>query len=40
VSYMHGLAKQVSTVAGGEPVDVVLCRKTLDDPYYTVVWKP
>lgn len=38
VNYMHGLAWQVSQAAGGEPVDVALCRKTLDDEVYTVVW--
>lgn len=40
VNYMHGLAYVVSQAVGGEPVDVILCRETLDDPYYTVVWTP
>jgi len=37
-NYMHGLAYFVSEAVGGESVDIILCRKTLDDPYYTVVW--
>jgi len=36
--YMHGLAREVSKAAGGEPVDIVLCKRTLDAPYYTVTW--
>jgi hypothetical protein len=40
VNYMHGLAHIVSQAVGGEPVDVILCRKTLDQPYYTVAWTP
>ncbi len=39
VSYMRGLASHVSQAVGGEPVDIVLCRKVLSEPYYTVVWK-
>ncbi|MBC8329649.1 MAG: hypothetical protein H8E31_13000 [Planctomycetes bacterium] len=39
VRYTHGLARHVSQAVGGEPVDVVLCRLTLDQPFYTVRWK-
>ena len=39
VSYMHGLAKTISAAMGGEPVDIVLCRESLDEPFYTVKWK-
>ena len=38
VNYMHGLAYVVSQAVGGEPVDIVLCRETLAEPFYTVVW--
>jgi predicted Zn-dependent protease with MMP-like domain len=38
VSYMHGLARVVSEAVGGEPVDIVLCRETLDEVVYTVTW--
>ncbi|MDF1799405.1 MAG: hypothetical protein P1V81_09540 [Planctomycetota bacterium] len=38
VMYMHQLAREVSKVAGGEPVDIVLCHLTVDEPYYTVAW--
>jgi len=40
VNYMHGLAYVVSQAVGGEPVDIVLCRETLAEPFYTVVWTP
>ncbi len=39
VSYMHGLAAHVSQAIGGEAVDIVLCRRSLDAPYYTVKWQ-
>ncbi len=38
ISYMHGLAFVLAEAAGGEPVDIILCRESLDDPFYTVVW--
>lgn len=37
-SYMHGLAYVLSQAVGGEPVDIILCRESLDDSFYTVVW--
>ena len=37
-NYMHGLAYFVSEAVGGESVDIILCRESLDDPFYTVVW--
>ena len=39
VHYMHGMARHLSSAIGGEPVDVVLCRATLDQPFYTVSWQ-
>lgn len=39
IRYFEGLAYEVSKVLGGEPVDIVLCRKSLDEPFFTVVWK-
>lgn len=39
IRYFEGLAYQVSQAIGGKPVDVVLCRKTLAEPFHTVVWK-
>ncbi len=39
VSYAHGLAGVVSQAVGGEEVDIILCRKKLDDEFYTVKWK-
>ena len=38
VKYMHNLAKMISQTAGGEAVDVILCRTDLNDAFYTVVW--
>ncbi|RMH04899.1 MAG: hypothetical protein D6702_01955 [Planctomycetota bacterium] len=38
VSYHRGLAAQVSRAVGGEPVDIVLCKFSLDRPFYTVAW--
>lgn len=38
VSYMHGLAYVISQESAGEPVDIVLCRESLGDSFYTVVW--
>lgn len=37
-NYMHGLAYVISQEAGGEPVDIIMCRESLDDSFYTVVW--
>lgn len=37
-NYMHGLAYVLAEAAGGEPLDIILCRESLDDPFYTVVW--
>lgn len=39
VSYMHGLALMVSATMNNEPVDIVLCRESLDEPFYTVKWQ-
>lgn len=38
-SYMRGLAAAVSAAVGGEPVDIILCRQRLDQPFHTVVWE-
>lgn len=38
VKYMHGLANMVSQTAGGEAVDIILCRADLSDEFYTVAW--
>lgn len=40
VIYIHGLAYQVSQAADGEPIDIVLCRESLKQPFCTMVWKP
>ncbi len=39
VFYMHGLARSVSDAVGGEPVDIILCRRNLGDHFYTVKWQ-
>lgn len=38
VSYFHGLALHLSGIASGEEIDIVLCRESLDDAFYTVKW--
>ena len=38
ISYFHGLAWQVSQAAGGEEVDIILCRESLDDAFMTIAW--
>ena len=40
ILYFEGLANHVSQAIGGESVDIVLCRKSLDEPFHTVAWKP
>ncbi|MHC4822602.1 MAG: hypothetical protein ACYTEP_01125 [Planctomycetota bacterium] len=37
ISYMQGLAAFVSK-ATGTPVDIILCRLTLDDEFFEVKW--
>lgn len=37
ISYMEGLAAHVSS-AVGTPVDIILCKKTLDDAFFEVKW--
>lgn len=37
ISYMKGLASHVSS-ATGTPVDIFLCRLTLDDVFFKVKW--
>lgn len=39
IRYFEGLALQVSRALRGEPVDVVLCRQSLDEPFHTVTWR-
>lgn len=38
ISYFHGLAGHLSRAVGGEEVDIVLCRETLDDVFLTLAW--
>lgn len=38
VRYFEGLAFAVSKGIGGEPVDIVLCRKSIAEPFFTVTW--
>ena len=38
IRYFEGLAQAVSKAIGNEPVDIVLCRTSLDEPFHTVVW--
>jgi hypothetical protein len=38
IRYFHGLAGQVSRAVGGEEVDVILCRESLDDAFLTIAW--
>lgn len=39
VWYHRELARRVSHALGGEPVDVVLCAGSLDEPFYTMAWE-
>jgi len=39
VNYMRGLAFMVSAAMESEPVDIVLCRESLDDSFYTIKWQ-
>lgn len=38
--YCRHLAWTVSKAIDGQPVDIVLCRKSLDEQVYTVRWDP
>ena len=38
--YCRNLARFVSKAIDGQPVDIVLCRKSLDEPVFTVRWDP
>lgn len=40
VSYHHSMAHHLSTFANDEPIDIILCRESLSDEYYTVKWTP
>lgn len=40
IRYFEGLAHAVSQAVGGEAIDIVLCRRTLAEPFFTVTGKP
>ncbi|MBL8756027.1 MAG: hypothetical protein JNK15_22220, partial [Planctomycetes bacterium] len=40
IRYFEGLSQHVGKAVGGEAVDIVLCKKTLAEPFFTVPGKP